>query len=558
MTQKPAFLNDITADHRARMLNLKKYYPFFKLTEQNFEQFKQGRYSNLDMGYIVMAVLRFFIEENNFKEKEVTYPEYVAFIGQCLERDFDMHFDGFEEGRTTEDTALQNPVKEIADFVFDKMKNDGRPFEFGYYDPVEKKRRTSRMKLIESAIRNNTVWYSISADAIEFYLDTKEIKDESRISVQQLLLEKMIRSQNFKGGTEVVERINDEVERLKLKKNEVMEILSTDVFAGLELYQDFVDTGMRWFDDEQKLFVKNKELIDAALQRMEPPKMNVRNQVLMGTADVQAGGAGYYRVVDEIYELENQLKVAMNRHGELLRACMDMQKLTDDIVRKNKLSRLRSHFDFRQMLKQMEDQDCTLPLELMVKAMLKPKLSKRFNLENIDDCMRFQAPQFEKAEVVSAVQTEDIVFADELEDARIHHNYGFFIRMILQYMQEHTIFTLSELHQHMREHYGDASERIFGNADYYSFLVHLCQKKEYTLVLGNAAERSGIGRSGVDMPESAGQTGQESFLDAILQEELAKAAAQGVISFAIEMNSGKTLQLSEIVEISDITFRCEQ
>lgn len=44
--------------------------------------------------------------------------------------------------------------------------------------------------MIESTIRDNIVWYTISPDAVEFYLDTKEIKDESRISVQQLLLEK--------------------------------------------------------------------------------------------------------------------------------------------------------------------------------------------------------------------------------------------------------------------------------------------------------------------------------------------------------------------------------
>ena len=81
------------------------------------------------------------------------------------------------------------------------------------------------MKLVESTIREDMVWYSISADAVEFYLDTKEIKDESRINVSQLLLEKMINSNNFRGGVEVVERINEEVGRLRLRKTEVMEHL---------------------------------------------------------------------------------------------------------------------------------------------------------------------------------------------------------------------------------------------------------------------------------------------------------------------------------------------
>lgn len=33
-------VNDIVSGHRARMLNLKKYYPFFKLTEISLSQFK--------------------------------------------------------------------------------------------------------------------------------------------------------------------------------------------------------------------------------------------------------------------------------------------------------------------------------------------------------------------------------------------------------------------------------------------------------------------------------------------------------------------------------------
>ena len=53
-------LNEIVSEHRARMLNLKKYYPFFRLTEVSLSQFKDGKYEVLDMGYIVMGILRFF------------------------------------------------------------------------------------------------------------------------------------------------------------------------------------------------------------------------------------------------------------------------------------------------------------------------------------------------------------------------------------------------------------------------------------------------------------------------------------------------------------------
>lgn len=282
-------LNDIITEHKERMLNLKKYYPFFKLMDVSFAQFQEGRYEMLDMGYIVMGILRFFIEENNFKEKDVTYPEYLDFITSLLKRDFGLNLSAQE-------------YKELADYIFDKIKNEGRPFTFPYYDPIEKKKCISRIKVLESAIRDHTVWYSISSDAIEFYLDTKEIKEESRISVQQLLLEKMIQAQNFQGGKDVIVRINEEVARLQRRKNEIMELLGKDVFAGIEAYEDFVHTGMRWFDEEEKLFKKNKDFIEGALAKMEAEPVQSES---------------YYRTLKEIYELDSQLQIAMTRHGQL-------------------------------------------------------------------------------------------------------------------------------------------------------------------------------------------------------------------------------------------------
>ena len=220
MPKEQVLVNDIIAEHRERMLNLKKYYPFFRLSEISFSWFMDGKYDNLDMGYILMAVLRFFIEENNFKEQAVTYSRYAEFMTECLKRDFDIVLE-------PEDNKV------LVDYIFDKLKNDGKPFSFTYYDPVDKVKKVSRVKLLESRIQDGTVWYSISSDGIEFYLDTKEIKDESKISIEQLLLEKMIQSEDFRGGTQVVMRINQEVERLWYRKNQVIELLTADVFSGM-------------------------------------------------------------------------------------------------------------------------------------------------------------------------------------------------------------------------------------------------------------------------------------------------------------------------------------
>ena len=195
MAKQYVMINDIIEEHNARMYNLRKYYPFFVLSETAFTQYRDGRYNSLDMGYITMAVLRFFIEENNFNERDITYPQCEAFIKELLIRDFDIEIED-------EDMA------DLILYIFDKIRNDGKAFEFTFYDPGKKQKKTGRVRLIDSRITDGKVLYYITADGIEFYLDTKEIKDESKINVEQVLLEKMITGENFKGGIEVVKRIN--------------------------------------------------------------------------------------------------------------------------------------------------------------------------------------------------------------------------------------------------------------------------------------------------------------------------------------------------------------
>lgn len=456
MPKEHILLNEIIADHRERMLNLKKYYPFFKLSEVSFGWFKEGACDSLDMGYILMAVLRFFIEENNFKERDVTYNMYYDFMTECIKRDFGIVLE-----------EADNRV--IVDYIFDKLKNDGRPFSFEYYDPVDRVKKVSRVKLLESRIENNTVWYSISPDGIEFYLDTKEIKDESKISVEQLLLEKMIESKDFKGGAEVVKRINNEVELLKYRRNQVLELLAVDVFAGVEAYEDFFDTGIKWFDEEQKLFVKNKELIESALSRAKDEK-------------VSGDTSQFYRTTAEIYKLDTELKIAMNNHSELLRTCTELGIRTDEVIRKSKLNRLRSRFDFRSALEMMIKNNNPQGLEYVIKPFLGINFKKTFDLVKVEDMLSYSPQVKEKAEKIVKEPLEDIVFQDELDDERFKRNAGTLLNILFSMIEKEGEITLKEFNNRICEIF---SEEVFKNGDYYAFLVHLCQKKEYFIDTGS-------------------------------------------------------------------------
>lgn len=483
--------NDIVSQHKERISYLKKYLPFFRLQESTLTQFKEGKYAKADMAYITMALLRYFIEENHFNEKPLTYFEVTAFIGQLLQYDFDLILSGEEE-------------KEIADYIFDKVKNDGKPFTMDYFDPEDKKVKTARMRLIDSKLVGSIVLYTITADAIEFYLETKEVKEESKISMQQLLLEKLIQSKNFRGGTEVVRRINSEVVKLRLRKQEVLSLLGFNVFEGVKALEEFQKTGMRWFEEEQRAFIKNKELMEAALSKAEAILKENGN-----TTEYETG-------LEEIHKLEKELRKAMNQHSLLLADCMELQVKSDEIIHKYKFSRLRNAFDFSKYMEKCKEYNDVSILNPFVAPMFAPQIKKSFYLGNIEELLTYPGNSEERGEEIKDAKVENFVFSDELEDERISSNYFAMLKVLMQMLKSRETFSLLEWNQELELTFFDD---IFVNSDYYSFLVQLCQRKVYNL-------RHIMKR-------------QDTFLDAILVRFLEQEANQKYhdINFSIHLNS---------------------
>lgn len=502
MSEEYTLVRDIVCDHNERMLNIKKYYPFFRLSEISFSTYKEGKFDSLDMGYIVMAVLRFFIEENNFHEKPVTYNEYADFMHEILIRDFELEIDKEEE-------------KELVSYIFDKLKNDGKPFSYEYFDPESKKKKTIRTKLIDNKISEDKVLYFITADAITFYLDTKEIKDESNITINQVLLSKMISTRNFRGGTEVIVRINNEVSRLISRKNEILNVLGYDVFAGIKMYEDFMENTAKWFEEEQKLFEKNKELVDKALKSCE-------------------SDAGYYAAMEDIYHLEKELNRAMNKHSELLEACMALQGKADELIVSAKINRLRSTFDFRKMLSELINSDDVNNLELIAKPLLKLGVKKTFSFSMLDNMLTYKSEDKESGEKIKNTEFEDnFRYPDELEEERISNNHGIMLKTLLELLIEKDSFGLNDLNDELVKNYGENSIK---NADYYSFLVHLCQKNMYE----------------IDRTLEKPDTFLEEIICRNFEEKPEEYKKYRYLSFELKFNQ-ETIKIGEN-EIADIIF----
>lgn len=442
MKNEGNFYKEILEEQDERMQNIRKYYPFFSIAGNSLEQFREGKYANIDMGFILMAILRMLIEENNFNDRGVTYREYYSFTKHLLIREYELYLS-------------EDEYDEIINYIFDKIKNDGKPFEFNYYEPVTKTKKTARVRLVESSFYQNNVYYYITPQGIEFYLDTKEIKDESKISIQQILLEKMITSKNFSGGIEVVKRINNEVSKLRYRKKEVLTILGYDIKEGIIQYEDFFATSIKWFDEEHQLFVKNQSLIEKAVS-------------LVNTSEQGS--------MEEIGLLESELKRAIAKHSELLSSCMDLKKKADEIIARTKINSLKMSFDFKDFLTMMVEKDDASLLNLIVHPLMNLKRIKHMDLFRLEDVLTYKLDEIEDLEVTSEAEEEDYVFEDVVEEQRISHNFVVMQRCLFDMLKEQNIFYLSDYNNRLEQRY---TNRIYTNGDYYSFVIHMCHKYEY-------------------------------------------------------------------------------
>jgi hypothetical protein len=446
------YIDEIIGEHSERMQNLKKYYPFFKIREISLDLFKDGIYNFIDMGYIVIGALRLFIEENNFNDRGVSFEQFSRFTTEILKRDYNLYLDEKEN-------------MQLVNYIFDKIINDGKPFSYNYFDPMEKKLMSSRIKLIESKIVDNNIRYYITSGAIEFYLDTKEIKDESKISIQQILLSKMIQSKNFKGGIEIVRRINNEVSKLMQRKNEILNILSYNVFEGIKASEELFNSSMKWFDEEQGLFDKNKRLIEIALVRIEE---NV----------VHESSEDFLKNRKYIYDLETEIKRAVSKHSELLNSSTDLKIKSDEIIKKVTLNKLKMSFDFKAIFDKTLLLDNVELLSYLMNPLLKIKFLKTFNLKNTDELLTYRPNNEEEVEEVTLDKEVEYTSLDDIEDERIAQNFMIFMNLLMKLLLEKSEFTLRDFNKYLASALkGD----ILKNGDYYSFILHIAQKTYYDM-----------------------------------------------------------------------------
>jgi len=275
----------------------------------------------------------------------------------------------------------------------------------------------------------------------------------------------MIESKNFKGGIEVVKRINNEVNKLLQRKIEILDLLSYNVFEGIKASEELFNTSMRWFDEEQNFFDKNKKLIEVALVRIEESVSSNQEEDLLKNREY-------------IYNLETELKRAISKHNELLNSSTDLKVKSDEIIKKVTLNKLKMAFDFKTVYERTLLLDNVEILGYLMNPLLKIKFNKTFNLKTTDELLTYRPNNEEEGEVVTFVEEKQYMSIDDIEEDRIGHNFMIFMNLLMKLLLDLGEFSLREFNKYLEQKF---NRDILRNGDYYSFVLHLAQKNYYDM-----------------------------------------------------------------------------
>ncbi len=177
---------------------------------------------------------------------------------------------------------------------------------------------------------------------------------------------------------------------------------------------------------------------------------------------------------------------------------MELKTLSDRLIARAKLKKLRPVFDYGNMLEKIVKADRPELLSSLVMPFFAPKREKSFNVSLVENILK---PVKGDAEVKEKIEKKNLdhnfKYEDELLDEQTGRNFARMFRELLDQIKKWKSLNLKELNAIYEIKFG---KEIYQNRDYYAYLVHLASRDTY------------------DMREIAKK--QDSFLDVLVMEHM--------------------------------------
>lgn len=414
------------------------------------------KYKHLPISSIVLAILEYLTIEGNLKNEGLSFIEIREFLSKLLPEGYDINF-------------TEEELSNFTEYILKKITNEGSAFEYEYFNTNSKSTDIIHIKYVISKLDRygkKGVLFYITPEGMELLLNTKEVADEYKISIQAVLLEKMLATNNLEDVLRTVKNINIEIRKQINSKQDIIETLQYGSTHQLLEYIQFKQNSIHMMKEDDKQLKQ----VGARINTYEEKFLEKIDKKDLSKEKEE-------HIKKHIHLINVEMKRCLSNHHNLLSETVNLIKRLPEI-QKHRNARLFSfNLNFEEKINEHVKNNHTDYIKHIIEPLLKPNIKQIFSMAKLDAMFAYK-DKAKKIEVEEAKKEEELGLAITYETEtyeRIEDNYTFYMRNLLTFVNENRKGQLEDFINHIRNLHG---EMPLENSDFIPFIKDLVSVKE--------------------------------------------------------------------------------
>lgn len=455
-------LNTTNNEMLVRLKSLVKYYPFFKIMNTKYTNEK---YKNISTGEVCMALISFLFYEGKLKGGNITFLNIQEYLQMFVKIAYGRNFEGDTLYRFTNDTIdiIQN--------------QEGKGFSIGFKSVMQEKQNVKY--IINRSTDSGIKIFELTPSAIDFFLETKEFGEESKITISLLILKKLVENNEYESALLSLTNVNAEVIKQIGRVYEVEMSLMYGGKLGYKAFLEYRDNADKHQEEEEKLF-------DETMKQIRTLREDYASKVSksqLGEKEINA-----LRCLDE---MDKELNKTVELHQRLLGKIVILSRKANEILKKKKVNLLKPSFDFTVYLEKISQTGSGKSLEYMAKPFLPLNIKKSFSLSKINEMLDFDEDSRTADEEDSHENKETFINTDEFNKTirdRVLENYTYIINFFYDILINKESFSMEELINNASE---TTKDTIFKNPDFIGLIMDFLRTNDKKVLSKNKNDDEG-------------------------------------------------------------------
>ena len=438
-----------------RLDYLKKFYPFFRIyATSNIQKLEY------DAPFLALDILTFLIEHGRLEGRAVPIEEIEEHIKQTLVIVY---------------PGIAFDVRDVTRSILGMLETDtqGMLYQYQYFDPFHQKIVEEYIQLIEFDVKESA--YRITDTGLDFMISTKELPEESKISITLILFEKQIKSGSFRNALTTIRELNLAVQLKKQKKEALLEKLITGGNDVVEDFGRYSQEVLSQLKHENELFTQVNTLLKG---------LSANREKLANNAELTVKEEEFIIIKEIAIEVEHGYKI----HNALLNEFTDFPEDYERISRIRLNSLFEKRYQFQEALENHIRTNASNDVHIItIHPLLHAKIRKKFNLLKIFE------PQIitgKKNEIIDTRSLEDWTDKKTIESIvgeRQAQNFTTYAKILLNAVSEKNSL---DLLSYLDEIVCQTGQEGIKNVDLIPFLLELNSNSEFCFTKKDLKEKT--------------------------------------------------------------------